>query len=426
MIVVGCSSNRTASISANDRSIDASTSKSDAADHSSWPALFGANRDNVSRESGLLADWPSDGPPILWERPVGTGYSSPVLANDRLIVLQRRDNQEILECIDSATGESLWTFDYPTTYKCRYEYSDGPYSTPIISNDRVYAMGAQGQFHAVSLEDGEPIWQRNLHADYEVPETLFGAGATPLLCDGVLFLSLGGFDAGVIALDAQNGETLWVATDHGASYATPCCASIHGRDYVFVVTFDGISALSRSTGECFWEFDFRPKSPDSINATSPVVCDDLVYMVTGPGPGSVCLRVLEDGSYEEVWRDRRVLDSQFNGLMLFDDCVFGFTSKRQGGAQFRCVELATGKLQWKFRSDLQRGSLVASREHIFLLGEDGHLASMKLRTDKAELVSLTPAPIMKAPCYSSPALYKQRLYLRNEERLLCLDLRPSH
>ena len=390
---------------------------------SSWPALFGPNRNCVAYETNLTSEWDADGPEIAWEKEVGIGYSSPVIDQDRAIIFHREADEEVIECVDAADGETLWRFQYPTSYECQYGYSDGPYSTPVVFQDRVIAIGAEGLVHAVSLSDGSKIWGRDLHKDYQVEEGLFAAGATPLLVEGRLIICLGGLEkeAGIVALDVETGGTLWTATDHRASYAMPCFSRIHGQDYVFALTFEGLVALNPETGEIYWEYAIRPKAPDSVNATSPQTVDDLVLVVTGPGPGSVCLRILEDGTYEEVWRDRRVLDSQFNSLLLYDGCVFGFTAKRQGGSQFRCVDLQSGKLRWKFSSKLERGSVLGADGFLFLLGENGHLASMKLDREKATLISMSD-PILRSPCYSAIALYKRHLYVRNEHRLLCLDI----
>jgi outer membrane protein assembly factor BamB len=397
----------------------------DTDDDVGWPNLFGPLHTSVSRERGILGDWPAAGPPVLWRREIGSGYSVPVVSGDRLILLHRIGDEEIVECLSAETGERLWSHRYPTRYVCRFRYSSGPYSSPIIHDGRVFAVSAEGTMRCLQLADGELIWQRELCKECQVEEGLFAVGATPLMDEGRLIFPLGADqrDAGIIALDARTGETLWTATDHRAGYATPIAATIQGRRRVFVVTFEGLVALDPSDGRVWWTIDHRPKSPDSVNATSPVVYDDLVLMVTGPGPGSVCVRVLADGGYEEVWRDRRVLDSQFNPLVCLRGYVFGFTSRRQGGATLRCIELATGKMRWERQSELDRGTLLSADGKLIALGEHGHLAALAADPDSTLPLCMTAEPLLAAPCYSAPALHRGRLYLRNEHELLCLELR---
>jgi outer membrane protein assembly factor BamB len=344
---------------------------------------------------------------------------------ERLILLHRVGDDEVIECLDPETGRPRWEFRYPTHYQCRYRYSSGPYSTPVIDAQRVYAVGAEGVLHCLRADNGELIWRRNLSEEYAVAEGLFGVGSSPLLEDGKLIFNLGAADrdAGIIALDAATGRTLWTATDHHAGYATPIAATIHGRRLLFVVTCEGLVALDPADGRVLWQLDHQPQAPDSVNATSPIVQGDLVLMVTGPGPGSLCLRVKPDGGCHEQWRDRRVLDSQFNPLAALGGYVFGFTSSRQGGASLRCVELATGRLCWSWDSQLDRGTLLAADGKLILLGEHGHLAALAADPRQPRLLSMTPEPLLAAPCYSAPALFRGRLYLRNERTLLCLDLR---
>jgi outer membrane protein assembly factor BamB len=390
-----------------------------------WPNLFGPSHNNVSRETGLVMDWPAEGPSEKWRISVGRGYSSPVVHGNRLVLLHRRDDEEIVECFDAETGDPCWQFRYPTTYQCIYEYSDGPYSTPVLDEHCVYCVGAEGQFHCLRLETGELVWRRLLHEEFTVERPLFAVGASPLLEGDRLIFNLGARDdkAGIIALDKRTGETLWTATDHGASYATACAAIVHQRKMAFVVTFEGLVALDPATGRIYWSIPFRPRAPDTVNATSPLVAGDLVLMVSGPGPGSLCLRILPDGNYQEVWSDRRVLDSQFNSLIPSAGFVYGYSSKRQDGATFRCVDLHTGELRWKWASPLARGSAVAAHGRFILWGEHGHLASLDVTPDKPVVRSLTENPLLSSPCYSAPALHRGLLYLRNETTLLCLSLR---
>jgi outer membrane protein assembly factor BamB len=228
-----------------------------------------------------------------------------------------------------------------------------------------------------------------------------------------------------VALDKRTGDTLWTASDHRAGYATPIATEIQGRRCALTVTFEGLTAIDSRSGELLWSIPFRSKAPDSVNAVSPVMFGDLVLAVTGPGPGALCVRLTKSGGYEHVWRDRRVLDSQFNGLAVAEGCVFGYTSSRQGGAKFRCVDFASGELRWEWESDLGRGSTVVADGRILLWGERGDLAVLELNTRSAKVLWQSGQPLLSAPCYSSPALAGGLLYLRNESELLCLDLRPK-
>jgi hypothetical protein len=182
-------------------------------------------------------------------------------------------------------------------------------------------------------------------------------------------------------------------------------------------------SLKPITGKVRWSIAFRPKNPEKVNATSPLVYHDMV-LVSAYSLGSLCVRVLPDGGFEELWRDGRVLDSQYSNLVCVDGFVYGFsaTDKRRS---FRCLDLLTGRLQWKFSSRwLAHGASIAVDGRFILLGERGRLGSMKINRVKPRETYVTEKSMIKGPCYTAPALHRGLLYLRNEETLLCLDLRP--
>ena len=392
-----------------------------------WPQLFGPDRTSTLHDVAIEAKWPQSGPPERWSIAVGTGYGSPVTAGDQVVFNHRIDDHEIVQCVSIDQGSTHWLHRYPTTFECQFDYSDGPYSTPVIVADRVYTVGGQGQFLCLSLDDGQVIWQRDLHAEYELDDGDFPVGASPGIDqDRIVFnLGAGDADAGVVCLDRQTGETLWEASAHGRAYCSPMFATIAGSKFVFVTTDLGLLSLHPATGEIDWEFEHRSRTPMSYNAVSPLVHEDKVLLVTGPGPGAVCLKVNADRSYEVLWEDRRALDCQFNTLMLAGDDVFGFTAAGQGGAEFRCVDFDTGEVQWRYHSLLRRGQGLIAGDAIVLFGERGHLASLLLDSQAPQVLSFSEMPVMQEPCYCSPALSRGMLLLKNEQRLVCFDVMPG-
>ncbi len=391
-----------------------------------WPCFLGPTHDSVSTERGLLDAFPDEGPRELWRRDVGSSFSSPVVTDAGLIAFYRRNDREIIECLDPATGAPRWSFDYATAWVCKYEYSHGPYSTPVIDGDVVYAVGAEGKLHALRMHDGTCLWQRDLKADYAPTEMLFNIGASPLVAGDRLYFTLGGTigNSGTVCLDKRTGETLWTATDHAAGYATPALAIIHGREYLFVFDRIGLVALDPATGAVWWEIPFQSRAPDTVCATSPVVFEDLVMVTMGPAPGALCVRVLPDGSYEEVWREKRVIDSTWNNVAHAGGYAFGYTSKRIR-SQLRSIDLRTGKVLWHWESDLERGSIIAADGKLIAWGEHGHLALLRQNPRRLEVLSQTAAPLLETPCYPMPALHRGLLYLKNEKTLACFDLRKS-
>lgn len=391
---------------------------------SDWPQLFGPRRTCAAADQPVDLAWGPEGPSELWSIEVGTGYGSPVVSRGHLVFNHRVGDEEIVQCVNADDGTTIWQHRYPTTFKCEVEYSDGPYSTPVIEDEHVFAVGGQGQMFCLRLDSGEIVWQRDLHQEFDMEDGLFPVGASPLISDGRLIFNLGAIDqeAGILALDASTGDELWRSTDHPAGYCSPFAATIHGQPFLFVITNIGLVSLDPATGKGDWMIEHYGRAPMSYNAVSPLVVGDKVVIVTGPGPGAIGLQVNPDRSHAELWRNRRVLDSQYNTLMLSDNNVIGFTAAGQGGAELRCVDISTGKLQWKYHSILRRGQGLTVGGALVLLGERGHLASMWPGEKEPEVLAFTEQPLMSDPCYCAPALANSKLYLKDEQRLACFDL----
>ncbi len=388
-----------------------------------WPQLFGPEANSHAQDTGLRWDFDDRGPPVLWRRPVGSGYSAPVLRDGRLIIQQRIGDGDVIECCAADTGETLWTSTVPTAYECKYPYSHGPYATPTCGPETVCAVSADGLLRAVQWPDGRHLWQRDLLQEFDARVEAFGFGSSPRLSAGRLFLNVGGRrGCGIVAMDAATGTTLWTATDDGRGYTTAVIARQHGRECLYVLTDKGLESLDPATGQVRWLYPFGIQAtPERVNAVTPLVIGDRVVLTSGPGPGTVVLEIRPDGSFRELWKHRRVLDSQYTNLLHVDGRLYGVTSRKS--AVLRSLDLETGEQFWEDATDLCRGNSLFADGHILVLGEHGHLACYLPGGTQPQQLWMTD-PLLDTPCYSAPALSRGRLYLRNERELLCLDLRP--
>lgn len=393
---------------------------------SDWPNLFGPTHDSVCVETGLSLDWKPP-LPIVWSVTLGEGYSAPSIVGDAAVVFHRDGDKEVVQRRSAATGEVVWSFVYPTAYVDRYGYNNGPRCAPIIAAGKVYTLGAEGKLHAIDLETGAKRWGRDLNADFHVEQGFFGVGATPLLERDRLIINVGGktVGAGIVAIEAGTGKTLWQATDQGASYATPRAATIHGQRHVFVFTEAGLVDLNPADGKVRWSIPFRSRLYESVNATSPVVEGDIVLVSATYRTGSLCVRIKPDGGYEQLWRGIEPLDSHFSNMVVVGQDVYAFSGRHEQGSDLRCLDLLTGKVKWRRESALGRGSLVRVGDKLLAWGERGHLATIKTDPDRFTLVSAAPEPLLRYPCWTPPVISRGRLYLRNETTLLCLDLRQK-
>lgn len=389
----------------------------------SWPGLFGPhNNSTAAAPSAPIRPWGPDGPPELWRIPCGTGYSSPIVWQDRVVLLHRLGAEEVVSCRHVETGRLLWEQRYPTQFVCGSHYTHGPYSTPTTDGEAVYTLGAEGQLHAWNLQHGAQLWARDLRQEFGIPDGIFGVGHSPLCWNGRLILNVGGTapHSGVVALRTDTGATDWSSTAAGAAFATPRVARIHDRDWLFVFTRQGLTMLDPATGAEQWTCPFEPHIPDAANAVSPLILGDLVLLCSW-GVGTQVLQILPTGDYRSIWRDRRTLTSQYTPLIAVDDCVLGVHATDDS---LRCVEMATGQLRWRWKSELGHSKNILLGDQLLLLGEYGHLGLLRADTHATPEACRTGNSLFTDPgrCFSAPAYSAGRLFVRNESELVCLLL----
>jgi len=442
-----------------------------------WPRFLGPRGDNTSCETNLLNHWPKNGPPILWEQAVGSGYSAPSVRGDRLVLHHRLADEEIVEAMDAASGKSKWRHRYPSRFVDPFGYNNGPRCTPWLTTNRCYTFGAEGKLLCLDLADGRVIWQRDTAKDWKVPEAFFGVGSTPLLEGDKLIVMVGGQpEAGVVALDAATGKTIWesvgrttwngvtpigwrttkpyewTGTEMLASYTSPVAATIHGQRQLLCLLRQGLVSLNPTNGDVNFQRWFQCPVNESVNAMTPVVADDLVFLSSAYCRlGSVALRVNPDGrSFTEAWRNPAdpfardpetgsypspVLEIHFSTPVLHQGYLFAFSGRNEPDASFRCVELRTGQLKWKrdeaWRAHstpqpatFGRGSLILADGKLIVLGEGGRLGLFRPNPEQPEELGAWQVAALHYPCWTAPVLSAKRLFLRSENRLVCVDLSP--
>jgi outer membrane protein assembly factor BamB len=423
---------------------------------SDWPSFLGPTHDAHSTETKLTRTLP---PSLVWEFPRGSGYSSPAVAGGRLVLLHRVGDEEAVECLHPETGASVWRFKYPTTYRDRYGYNDGPRSSPVIDGDLVYAVGAEGKLHALNVASGKLVWKRDLRSEYKVPQDFFGTASTPLVEGRLLIINVGAPGGPtVVGLDKTTGSEVWRAgKDWGPSYASPVPAVVRGRRRVFVFAggestppTGGLMSIDPANGRVDFAFPWRSRSYESVNASCPVVFDDKVFVSASYRAGSALVEVRPDFTHRVVWTNEEI-GLHFNTAIYRDGYLYGFDGRNEPDAGLVCLDAATGKVEWRetpewsemiqptggFGQPQQqtvgtyRGSLLAVDGQFLCLGELGHLLWLNLTPKGYDRISrawLFPARESWAlPVLSRGLLYvvqnSRDLFRQTTPRLLCYDLR---
>jgi outer membrane protein assembly factor BamB len=237
-----------------------------------WPQFLGPTRNGVYAGADLAAVWPKEGPPVVWQKSVGQGFSGSAVLGRQLILFHRLDDKEVVACLDARTGEPLWTKAYPTAYRDDFGFDEGPRATPCVVGGRVYTFGAEGVLSCLNLADGAMLWQVNTKNEFHARKGFFGAACSPLVEGNAVLLNIGGAGgAGLVAFDKDTGRVLWKSSDDEASYSSPAAATIHEHRYAFFFTRAGLVAVNPADGAVQFHYPWRSRMDASVNAATPLI-----------------------------------------------------------------------------------------------------------------------------------------------------------
>jgi outer membrane protein assembly factor BamB len=388
-----------------------------------WPQFLGPNRDNVSPE--VVNPWKGELKPA-WKAPVGEAHSSPVVADGVVYAFYqpRGKNADALAAFDAKTGKQLWEKSYDRE-EFKPLFGAGPRSTPTVAGGKVYTLGNTGVLACWDAGTGEVAWKVDTLKEFQAPNLFFGISTSPLVVDNLVVVNVGGKGAGVVAFDAATGKPVWRATDDPASYASPIVTGAGaGRQLVFL-TGSHLRGLSPA-GKELWAYPFVAKVGQLIeSSTTPVRVGDLIIggSVTA---GSVGLKLAEAGgawSAERAWLNP-ALTCYFStpvpaGGHLY--MVNGAATVVNPTITLRCVETATGKVKWerpkvgKYHAAIVR----TAGDRLLMLDDEGRL--VLFAADPGGYKELARAKVC-GPTWAHPAVADGRVYLRDENELMCIPV----
>jgi outer membrane protein assembly factor BamB len=254
---------------------------------------------------------------------------------------------------------------------------------------------------------------------FSVPKGFFGAGGSPLVEDGRVIANVGGRGAGIVAFDAKTGKVLWQATDDEASYSSGVGATIGGRRSAVFLTRTGLVGLDPATGQVQFQRRWRSRQAASVNAATPLVIGDLIFVSAEYGPGAAVFRV-EGSMLIELWTSDDVLSNHYATSIQRDGFLYGYHGRQEFGPSFRAVELRTGKVRWT-QDRFNAGSVMLAGDRLLVMRETGELILAAASPDAFKPIAR--AQVLPAVVRAFPALADGLFYVRNEKTLVCLDLR---
>ena len=384
-----------------------------------WPQVLGPDRNGTLAGPPLLESWGPSGPKVVWRKQVGQALAGPAVVQNRVLVFHRVGNEEVLESVDAKTGASGWRYAYPTTYRDDFGFDEGPRAVPVVSGGIVYTFGAQGQLHAVDLTKGTRVWSEDTMKRFNVPKGYFGAGGSPLVEGGRVIANIGGDKAGVVAFDAKTGTVVWSATEDDASYSSGVAATIGGRRTAVFLTRDNLIGFDVATGAMQFQRRWRARVAASVNAATPLVIGDSIFVSAQYGPGAGVLRV-EESKLAAVWASDDVLSNHYATSVYYAGYLYGYHGRQEFGPSLRAVDFKTGTVKWSVEQ-FRAGSITLVGDKLLIIREGGEM--ILAPATPQGFTPIARAQVLPGVVRPLPAIADGFVYVRNENTLVCLDLR---
>jgi outer membrane protein assembly factor BamB len=405
-----------------------------------WPQWLGPNRDAVWRESGILEIFPRGGLPVRWRVEIGSGYSGPTVAAERVYVTDRRKNstgsQERVLCFNEPDGKVLWHYEYDCDYTI--SYPAGPRVAPLVSAGRVYTLGGQGNLCCLNAVNGSLLWSKDFKTEFKINPPMWGFAGHPLLDGNKLICLAGGGGTTAVAFDKDTGKELWRAlTAKEPGYSSPVIIEAGGKRQLILWHPEAVNALDPENGQVLWSIPFQ--SNTGLSVATPRVLGDWLF-VTAFYNGSLMLK-LDPGrpAATPVWRTAKANErdtTHLNAIIctpfLEDGHIYGVCSY----GQLRCLKAETGERLWETLRATTTGEpvrwanafIVKHANRFFLFNEQGDLIIARLspkgyeEISRAHLLDPTNKDCGRPVVWSHPAFANRSIYARNDKELICVDL----
>lgn len=400
-----------------------------------WPTFRGADRTAVAPDTDLLESWPTEGPKLVWQTAgAGRGYASLAVAGDRIYTLgdglsTATDADEYLTCFDRVSGKPIWKTKTGQPWTDGQESWQSSRSTPTADGDMVYVITPHGQLVACRTNDGREVFRIDLKAQFGGTKGDSWGYSESVTIDGDrLVCTPGGEQAAMVALDRKNGRVIWTCPmklDRGAGHASIVISTLKGRRIYVQTTASGAFAVDAKTGQFLWAY---PIEKTTAVIPTPIVKDDLVYIVAGYKRGGALLRQVPGPggtvTVKEVYGLKPELANKHGGVVLIGDHLYGCADDQP---ILICAELRSGNVVWKERGSGKNSAAIAAADgHLYVRYQDGTMALVK--ADPAgyqEIASFRLPGSGDRPSWSHPVILDGLMYLREGDSLLCYDLRTK-
>jgi outer membrane protein assembly factor BamB len=401
-----------------------------------WPQWQGPDRNAISKETGLFKEWPKDGPPLAWKvKDLGGGYSAPSVAAGRVFGMSNRGNDEVVWALDEKNGKELWSTRQGDAYKGQRmpQGKEGPGCTPTIDGEFAYALGSGGDLACLQVTDGKVVWRKSLTADFGGAVPQWSYRESPLIDGDKLIVTPGGKEATLVALKKKTGEVVWKAKVPGgdaAAYSSAIAIDAGGQRQYVQLLGRGLVGVAAEDGKFLWRYN-APANGFGINVTTPLYQDGEVFATSAYNAGGGLVKLSKDDKggvkAEEVYLTRK-LQNHHGGVILLDGYLYGASGGNEGG-YLACLEFQTGKVLWDERDKpgrkgVKKGSVAFADGRIYYRQEDGTMILFEPSPKEyLERGRFEQPDRSRQPDWAHPVIANGKLYLRDQDVLLCYEVK---
>ena len=403
-------------------------------DSSDWPQWQGPDRNAISRERGLLKEWPKDGPPLAWKiNGLGGGDGAPSVAAGQIFGMGNRGDHEVVWALSESDGKTNWVSDLGPAFDQQMpQGKEGPGCTPTVDGERLYVEGMSGDLACLQVKDGKILWRRSLQNDFGGTVPTWSFRESPLVDGEKVICTPGGEDATLAALDKLTGKTIWKSQVPGsptAAYASAIAIEFEGQRQYVQVTQKALVGVAASDGKFLWRYD-RCANSHGINCSTPIYHDGLVFAASayGAGGGLVKLSKGANGAVnaEEVYFTRK-MQNHHGGMILFEGYLSGANGGNEGGALV-CLDFQTGNVMWDERDDSEhrapKGSIALADGRLYYRTEKGTVLLIEPNSKEyVERGRFEQPDRSGRPAWAHPVIANGKLYLRDQDLLLCYEVK---
>ncbi len=383
-----------------------------------WPQWRGPERDGVSRETGLLREWPRSGPTLTWSASqLGAGYGSVSVAGPRVYVQGMKNRQSVVTSLDRATGKPVWSAALGSAQE--NDRGSGPRSTPTVDGDRVYVLTENGDLVCLLAADGKVVWRRNILREFGGRNINWLLSESPLVDGNRLIVSPGGRNAGMAALDKMTGATVWVSKELSdeAGYSSSVVADVQGVRTIMTLTGNAGIGVRATDGKLMWRY--ANVANNTANITTPIYSNGKVFFTSAYGTGGALLALKASGesvNAQEIYFTRN-MQNHHGGVVLVDGYLYGFNN-----SILTCLEFDTGKVMWRDRS-VGKGSVAYADGRLYVLSEDNVVGLVEASPKAYRETGRFTIADQGWPSWAHPVISGGQLFVRSQNVLASYDVR---